>query len=335
MKAKWMLIAFSVFFLAGCLELEERITINRDGSGYYEQRLTLSKEFSSIIQRKSQNARQSFKFPVNEQQLRNQFLGEGIKITKASFGMEDGQWVSNFRIEFKDAAKFFQLPHVAKRFIFYKEDGNLIFMSLLNPPNGRPPENPGSSDGTQKATFQFSQETQGLMKEEFLKSMGKLLKGFKVSFKITLPNKIISTNAMRSSGRSATWIIDERAIRQKERLFSDEEFFWALCSVDGLKFTPPDESKIQRFFVHEPPEGAVKEAVSSANREGSPHPRRSPQKSLDLQRGGRCEIILKNGNRFNADSYSRNGEMLSVRRFGGTYSIPISSVKEIVPLSSE
>ncbi len=55
----------------------------------------------------------------------------------------------------------------------------------------------------------------------------------------------------------------------------------------------------------------------------------SSQSLNTLTAGGKSTVLLKNGNYIQVDGYYREADMLTFMKYGGTFSLPISAIKEV------
>lgn len=339
MKKTLILALGFVFILSGCIELEEKISIRKDGSGYYETKQVLSKELTSMMRMDKKGVTTKSNLPMSKEELKRDFQGKGVKIKSSSFDVVDGKMTSKYHIEFKSVTEFFSIPAMRKRFLFYREGNNLVLKSVPKP-NMKPgakqlssPLQSISSSGTMVVPRMSKGPDMNKAMEAMLKeSMKKFFHGFNVAITVELPNKILESNATDSKGRLAKWKINEKMFTDLEKMKSIGDHLWVKCSLKGLSFSPPKEKDIlpvsdsQTAYPssqHSP--GSIAGGQKKEAQPGSPE---SPSLS-NIKSGGKSTIILTNGNHIQVDGYYKEGDMLTCMKYGGTFSLPISIIQEV------
>lgn len=328
-----------LFMLTGCMELEEKISIGKDGSGYYEAKFVLSKEFTSMLQSDLKRDTLKSDLPMSMEQLERTFQGEGIKIVNSSFDIVKERLVCNYRIAFQNATVFFAVPGMSNRLRFYQQGDRLVLKSLtqsnVKPGGAQFPGSAGTGFPGGTAATAEDQEISKQMEEmqaALQESMKAFLKGLKISISLELPNKILDSNATHVQGRLARWVIDENTLANMGKGMSLPDSLWASCSLEALTFRPPTEKAVLKALAPQPvrvaspaPEAPPKPVALKPKREGPP----AGQLPDSLAKGGRSLITLKNGNIMKVDGFRKEGDMLSLRKYGGTISLPISSIETV------
>jgi|GEM_PF-2945691 hypothetical protein len=331
MKRLWI---FSLGFLilsAGCIDLEEKIVIRKDGSGYYESRQVLSKELTSMIQKGLQGPSSKSDFITSLRELERNFQGPGVKIVRSSFDVVEERFVGEYCIEFSDASAFFQAPGMRKRFLFYKEGDQLVLTSVLKKGMqggaSAPPTRVQASSPGEEGQEVDMKEMQSALRE----SMRAFFKDFRISLTVELPTEILDTNATEVMGNRAVWTIDEKTFEDMEKMTALGDRFWVRCSLKGLEFVPPEKGALPMAALPAPRRqaGFAKPSPSSASPRPSPPPREVILDPKEAVRGGKCVVVLKNGNQIRASSFYREGDKLILRMMGGSISIPISNIDSI------
>jgi hypothetical protein len=169
------------------------------------------------------------------------------------------------------------------------------------------------------------------MQEAMQESMKAMFKGLKIDITVELPNDVLDSNATRVKGRVARWTIDESTFSNMEKMQALGDTLWARCSLEGLGFTPAaDESVLQAALPQSQGETLQAQPVQNpptSFQRPAPEPIVQPPELVEL--GGRSVIILKNGNELNVQGYYKEGDMLTLRRYGGTISLPVSSIEGV------
>lgn len=352
MKKIWIIAFGSLLLLSGCIELDEKIAVNTDGSGHYEAKYAFSEELTSMLQSGMQEAEIESDLPASQEELQKNFKGEGVKIVSSSFEIVDGRLTCEYRIEFQNATAFFHVSAMRKRFRFYQTQDRLVLESINQnepaPSAGQP--SPKVQPVTQEEASQDMEGMDAAMQAAMAESMKTLMKGLKISIMVELPNEILDSNATVVEGRKANWTLDEEALLASAQSNPFGDHLWASCGLDGLSFQPPHdktivpasenpqkdvepaeiqqpEDSLQSEIEVEPSEHLASESslVSLPIEDAS----LDSQSSETVTSGGSSLIVLANGRQMKVDGYYKEGDMLTLRKHGGTFSIPISSVKAV------
>jgi hypothetical protein len=339
MKKTLILIAGLFLIFSGCIELEEKISIRKDGSGYYKVKQVLSTELTSMMQMGMKGGSTKSDLPLSQKELEQSFQGEGVKIKSSSFKIKDGRLKGEYRIDFKNVKAFFNVPAMHKRFRFYKKGNRLVLKSIPKSnikPDARqfspPLKRTSSSESMAIPQMNQLSDQNKDMEAALQESMKKMLSGFKVAISVELPNKIMNSNATQRKGRLAKWTFDEKMFADLEKMKSLDDSLWVECSLKGLSFIPPKEEDILpvkgsqlKKNAFPSPHSASAEAPQPAAKLNPVTPKSSPP---DIS-GGRSIIDLKNGNSIEVDGYYKEGDMYTFIKHGGTFSLPKSIVKSV------
>lgn len=341
MKKTLILALGFVFILSGCIELEEKISIRKDGSGYYETKQVLSKELTSMMKMGEKGVTTKSDQPMSQEELERAFRGNGVKIKSSSFDVVDGRMISKYLIEFRSVTEFFNIPSMRKKYRFYRQGKNLVLMTVpdsnmnpgakLFPP---PQQSISSSESMVVPKMSKGPDVNKEMEAMLMESMKKFLHGLKVAIVVELPNKILESNATDAKGRIARWDIDEKMFTDTKKMKSFGDHIWVKCSLKGLGFSPPKEEDIlpvsdpkakKRAFPSSTSSGSMAKGKTQESPSGSP---KYPSPNI-LKSGGKSTIILTNGNYIQVDGYYQEGDMLTCMKYGGTFSLPISIIQEV------
>jgi hypothetical protein len=323
----------------------------------FEAKYAFSKELTSMLQEGLKGATTESDFPISQKELDKDFHGEGVRIVDSYFDVVEGKLTGEYRIEFENAALFFQVPGMRNRFLFYAEGDQLILKSI---PKGGIPQNasqnplPLQTDSAGDADFSGQmedfQEGMKAMEGALQESMKAFFHGLKISVLVELPNEILDSNATHVKGHKASWIVDENTIFESSAGKPLDDHLWVSCSLKGLSFRPTMEQAAKGLTanhqqeyerVKSPPKASSpqidvepdnsKTSLALASQLSLPDRQKNtePQSPETLTQGGRSLIVLKNGRRIKVDGYYKEGNMLTLRRYGGTISLPISSIDEV------
>ncbi len=336
MKKTLILALGFVFILSGCIELEEKISIRKDGSGYYETKQVLSKELTSMMKMGEKGVTTKSDLPMSKEELERDFQGKGVKIKSSFFDVVDGRMISKYRIEFRSVTEFFNIPSMRKKYRFYRQGNNLVLMTVpdskMNPGAklfSPPQQSISSSESMAVPKMSKGPDVNKEMEAMLMESMKKFLHGLKVTIVVELPNKILESNATDTKGRIARWDIDEKMFTDTKKMKSFGDQLRVKCSLKGLGFSPPKEEDILPVSDPQAKKSAFPSSTSSDSMaEGKTQEAPSPSPST-FKSGGKSTIILTNGNYIQVDGYYQEGDMLTCMKYGGTFSLPISIIQEV------
>ena len=356
MRKALVLICGCLLLLPGCIELEETITINKDGTGLYESRQVFSEQLTTMLQSgMGAGGPSSMNLPSSKEELEQAFRGKGVRIVDSSFKIKDKRLTGEFRVEFDNAVEFFNTQGMQKRFQFFKSGNELHLRSVKDPGMSSKELSPDRPEGG---------KVEDAMEKAMKEAMKEFLKDFKVDITINMPDNISESNAMKVKGRSAHWIIDEKTLLNPGTAMVLSDQLWARCSADGLGFIPlnesdyPDDKLVADYTSDSKSEGTEAGTKEIAEEKGAgedaagesragedettenasslqPPKKEGPAKKSpeEVTIGGKSFIYLKNGARFQVDRYYRKGDTLTYTKFGGTVSINISDIQAVQEIS--
>jgi hypothetical protein len=205
---RFALISFVALVLAGCMEVEQEITINRDGSGQMKGHFALPENTYNMIksakqQAQTQGAEAKEDIPLTEEEIRKKF-GEKKDVALTDVKVEDidGKHHVSFTAEFK---------HIEALF----EDSEMSNFSLTKDAAGNYTLSAGTPEKDKKPKTPEEQQMEQQMKAMMLP----MLKGLKLSLKINTPSEIVTTTASDKTATSAAWAFDI----DKDSSFLDDE----------------------------------------------------------------------------------------------------------------
>lgn len=231
----------AVFFLAlifscsvllqGCLELEQELTVEKNGAGTLKLSYVLNESFTSMVElaeelKQSATGGRTIIEPglvLSEQDLRARISGEGVEITSSSFEKKDGRLNISFTISFRDLNTLVKTKALQREPIsFYRDEKNNLALEV----------------GTRFSAV-------GLYKNKLPENASE---GFKAVIKITLPGKVLENNADTVEGTTLTWNYF------KDKL--EPEVMTASCEGVGLEFVAALPSTPRRVatagYVYDP-----------------------------------------------------------------------------------
>jgi hypothetical protein len=212
-----ILCASLLILLAGCLQVETIINVQKDGSGTINQKVVMSKTFVNIMKEFAQAFQDSTSteefslFKEDEIKADAKDYGEDVKYVSHEF-ISDDQWEGFQAVySFNDITKIKIQPDPGSKveldeeegettadeeYYFFKfKKGDVSELIIDRPPielNSEPEEN--------KDTVEASEQNDEEMGEEFLKMM----EGMKINIAIQVDGQITSTNASYVDGSKIT-----------------------------------------------------------------------------------------------------------------------------------
>ncbi len=198
-KWTWVLGLSAILALAGCIKMEQDITLNKDGSGNVkfmygmaEQTINQMKAMSQMGAEEGVEVESDDDFEFDEQKVKDKFAelkDQGITLKSAKTETKGGWKYMHIDFDFADIAKLDNADVMGDSpFTITKNaDGNYVVTSKMG---GGDDMGMGDADPEQ------------------MKAMMPMLAGMRMAFKINTPTKIISTTAPVKSANSAEWVFD-------------------------------------------------------------------------------------------------------------------------------
>lgn len=215
---KTMILCSSLlFFLAGCLQVETTINVQKDGSGTINQKIAMSKTFVNMMKEFAQAFQDSTStekfnlFKDDEIIADAKDYGEDVKYVSHEF-ISDDQWEGFQAVySFNDITKIKIQPDPGSKvgmdeeqegktadeeYYFFKFNKGDVSELIID----RPPIELNSKSEENKDTLRASEQNDEEMGEEFLKMM----EGMKINIEVQFDGKITSTNASYVDGSKIT-----------------------------------------------------------------------------------------------------------------------------------
>lgn len=193
--------------LAGCLKVEQTLTINKDGSGLLAMDYGMSQQTidqMKAMQKMAQAAgatnseQDKAAFEFDEKEIMGKFKDmekDGIKLVKLDSEVTNGWKYIHALISFTSLEKM-------QKAEFF--DNNLLSLKKRADGNYELVQNSNAEYGTAEETGMNNQEMQDAM----LQQMAPMLKGMKIVLRVKVPGKVIETNANEKDDNSVAWIYD-------------------------------------------------------------------------------------------------------------------------------
>ena len=208
LSLKLILYCFAIplfLLVQGCLESENKFTLKKDGSGQLEVMYILGEDLSQKLGQAQKIAEHTTAKPssdglvATEEDLREQFQGEGVKIEKAIFEKKEDRLHVFYIVAFDTLqnllnTKAFQKGEVS----FYRDKNNKLG---------------------------FQMETESVRKDLEQK---KMQGPFSLEFTLILPGKILESNADQIEENALSWRYNQNKVQPK--------IVKATCEGKGLTF---------------------------------------------------------------------------------------------------
>ncbi len=197
-KLSWVLGLVAILALAGCIKMDQDITLNKDGSGNVkfmygmsEQTVNQMKAMAAMGAEEGEEPETDDLFEFEEGKVKEKFAelqDQGITLKSARTETKGGWKYMYVDFDFADVSRLngTEVMGDSPFSIVKNDDGNYVISTKM----GGDELGMGDADPEQ------------------MKMMMPMMAGMRMAFKITTPNKIISTTAPVKSSNSAQWVFD-------------------------------------------------------------------------------------------------------------------------------
>lgn len=218
--------AIPLFLLVqGCLESENKFTLKKDGSGQLEVMYILGEDLSQKLGQAQKSEENTTVKPISdglvatEEDLREQFQGEGIKIEKAIFEKKEDKLHVFYTVTFDALQNLLNTKAFRKGEVSFYRDKN--------------------------SNLGFQMETESIRKDFEQK---KMQGPFSLAFTLILPGKILDSNADQIEENTLSWRYNQHKMQP--------EIVKATCEGKELTFLDkllagPKKSK-PSSYVYDP-----------------------------------------------------------------------------------
>ncbi|MFH1038525.1 MAG: hypothetical protein V1789_07670 [PVC group bacterium] len=195
----WFFSLIAAVALAGCIKMDQDITLNKDGSGSVKFMYGMSEQTINQMQTMSEMNKQEGDdqpeddnpFEFNEEKVKKEFAAlkdKGITLKSVKTTTENGWKYMHVEFDFKDISQLNDADVMGDSPITIAKDaaGNYVITSKMTG------EEMGAGDAD----------------AEQMKAMLPMLAGMRMALKVTTPGKIISTTAPIKTADSAQWVFD-------------------------------------------------------------------------------------------------------------------------------
>jgi len=187
---KYAVILGLIFFIAGCIKVNESIVLKLDGSGsmditYYIPKV-LMKDQRSLRREMTQTG---ITFPLTKGDFNKQFAGlEGIKVESVKTFTERGYYTIDGKVKFKNINRL-KMNNI--KFVLKNKDKNKeLIIFLINSVNKK------QALTSQKTTAKVNMDYKNILKGS--------LTNYGIKIDVSFPTKVLSANG-NIKGRDVKW----------------------------------------------------------------------------------------------------------------------------------
>ena len=204
--------------LTGCLELEDTLTVNADGSGTWKFSFVLGPQMTAMIASGGNNKNQTI---FREPEFRREIAAvKGAEVIAYRSEVVEGKMSFSGEVRFRSIAEMYRAEALREQFNweFREVDGRL---------EARITDGLMSSGDSSSMKIKFE-------------SVKPMLVGMKMNRTLVLPNAIDSANATEQQGKRARWFFEidsqttEAQFNELNKLSPK-----AVCGLDGVGFKLP------------------------------------------------------------------------------------------------
>jgi hypothetical protein len=223
MKQTCILFVVSALLLgSGCIQMEDHLTVNADGSGIWSYRFGLSPQLAAMAE---QGGGEQDGPATNKADLEKAAASVGGKVESFETGTENGWKTYSGSISFPSIERFVNSELGTETGWTFRNHQNHLYAKL---PAGMMPDGPGGQDKDKESSEQQFQMMKGMMN------------GLKVSRSITLPNQIVNHNGAAQEGNTIAWVFEMTPTTTKAVADNAGKVKpGAICPLDGINFTLP------------------------------------------------------------------------------------------------
>jgi len=222
---RFCLIPLAALALTSCIQVEQELTINADGSGTVNAHFAINQttiEMIEAAQKQGDGAKPKNDFPMTVEDVKKKFEGKkDVTVKDVRLEDKDGKRHVYYVVEAKTLTALMEATEMTNINISKDADGNYTMWS-------------------EKKAEKPKTEEEKKMEKQMRALMMPMLKGLRLAMKINLPTEIIETTAHEKTEKSAAWVFDV----DKDPSFLDDEpqfkvkFKGAGLSLPEVKATP-------------------------------------------------------------------------------------------------
>lgn len=206
---RWVVILAALMTSAGCVKVDQTLTLEQDGSGTLAIRYGMSEQTIAQLEAMEQMSRSMGEsvevedqgpFDFDEDKIRADFAADkpaGVELVSVRSEMLDGWKYMNIDLRFDDLAALKQtdLFEDSRLTLTRNEDGNYLLSQGTGSDVGGADDLGGDQEGGDESAAMMQQ-------------MAAMFAGMRIAMTVVVPGEIITTNATEVSGQTATWVFD-------------------------------------------------------------------------------------------------------------------------------
>jgi len=201
---RFLLVLAVVAAFSGCIKVDQTLTISENGSGMLN--LSYSMKEQTIQQMESMSQMQGaqsgseskadekpFDFdPESVKKELEKFKDQGITVKSVTTESANGWKTMNVKLAFDDLASLAKTDFFKENKLTLKKnaEGNYVFKQAS------------------KSAGAGAEMDDKKMDDAMIKQMAPMFAGMKISHSIQVPGKILSSNATKTEGNTASWVFD-------------------------------------------------------------------------------------------------------------------------------
>lgn len=220
-NAAFCSLAFLSVLLAGCLQLEDRLTLNADGSGRWQIKIVMPTQQKSV-KTKQMTLKSSNSVIAIESTLRETLAKlKGVTVLSYEQKTNDADVTITADVKFASIVELYRDPEISRQLLwtFRKVNDDLLV----------------SAERSQHSP-DIDQLPSGL---EF-DTIKSLMMGLKIDRTLILPNPITATNAEEHGKHHARWLFEITKDTTHEQFAErGRNVPRASCSLSGIRFPLP------------------------------------------------------------------------------------------------
>jgi hypothetical protein len=207
-KLRWIGIIALMLAAAGCVKVDQTITLNKDGSGTLDMRYGMSEQTIAQLEAMQQMSQtmgedaamdQDSPFEFDEAKVREEFEAtkpEGVELVALSSETVDGWKFIDMKIAFDDLAalKRTELFEDSDLSLRRDDDGNYVLTQASGPDDMTDMGGAGGDEGA--------------MEQQMIEQMAAMFAGLRLETRVVVPTRIIDTNGTVVDEKTASWVFD-------------------------------------------------------------------------------------------------------------------------------
>jgi hypothetical protein len=221
----WLALAMTV--LCGCIDVEDELTLNGDGSGSVRLAVKSGADMGDFSDRSSSGDADSAQYPpTSAKEAKLLFPAPGFEVKTDATTGDSGEQTLVIHATFKDANALLNSPYARSHALELKKEGNALVFRALSGMGGLAHFYEAAKTNREGAEFAEAMSENGAATP------------LKTRFKVNLPNTVTQGNGT-SEGKSVTWLADgSQTTNPAAFLELVDRVLEARCAAGGVTFSP-------------------------------------------------------------------------------------------------